>query len=362
MIGELAFGAAACRCPLLAVTGTNGKTTTTELTAGLLAALGLRVCAAGNIGDPVCAMAADSAGLDFLVLEVSSFQLELSSGFRPAAAAMLNLSSDHQDRYESFGQYAAAKAAVFGHPGTAAVVNLSLRDWWRANFGPRTAVFFSADGSPDAGIGGADGVVAIRGGDGRVTPVADLRGGALAARHNVENALAAVGLAAAVLGPAALGDPRVGEFLRAFKTGEHRIELFLEKGGVAYIDDSKATNPDSVVVALRAVAGRGNAVLILGGLDKDMDFSPLLAEAARVKRAFLIGRAAVAIEAAIGGVVATERCGTFEAAVSAAVSVAAPGDVVMLSPACASMDMFANYRERGRIFKRLVAAELAVEA
>lgn len=353
VIGELEFGFRSLPCPIVAITGTNGKTTTTELTTHLLKAAGLKAEAAGNIGTALseAAVGAKGRGLDIMVVEVSSFQLERVDTFSPKAAAILNLASDHINRHGGMDEYARVKFKVFSKmkPSSAAmIVNANILDSWERHMGCGVKpVTFSAGLPADFLLDGD--LLKFRGRGICRMSEAQLKG-----PHNAENILASLALVRAVLGDGALSDKSVLEALKSFKPDAHRLELFAEHNGVRYVNDSKATNPHSVNAALKTFGGCGNVILLLGGLDKDMDFSPLLDDASKMKKAFLLGQCREKIMDSISPRIDCEICGSFEEAALKACEAASPGDVVMLSPACASMDMFANYRERGDAFKRIV--------
>ena len=322
LISELEFGFRHLpgRKSCLAITGTNGKTTTTELVCHLLLALGIPAEPAGNIGlprsDPAAAILEgklSSAALP--VVETSSFQLERVRDFAPAAAALLNLESDHEDRYAGgFDEYVRVKRRIFDRvPPENRITGLSLPPEPAA---PRR-------------VGIAGDWLTVDG-----TPLLALPETRLNAPHNRENLAAAVELCLRVVPAERLFDSAFAKAVRAFSPGRHRIETVLEAGGVRFIDDSKATNPASVVAALRSVPGP--VVLLLGGLDKAMDF---------------FGECREKIRAALPADIPGADCGTdFELAVRTAAEHARPGDAVLLSPACASMDMFRDYRERGERF------------
>jgi len=343
-------GAAAAR--VLAVTGTNGKTTVTALTGHLLRAAGIDCEVAGNIGpaalDALLRRAVPPAAW---VLELSSYQLETTWSLAPDAAAMLNLSEDHLDRYAGIDEYAAAKARIFQGAGLQVLNREDPRSMAMARPGRPLATF--GLGAPPAAqdFGVADGV--LHEGPLPLLPVAEL---GIHGAHNVANALAACALARA------LGASResLAAGLRTFRGLPHRLQLVAERRGVAYYDDSKGTNVGATVAALRGL-GRP-ALLIAGGDGKGQDFAPLApAVAARARRVLLIGRDAPAIEralaaAGVGAAVPVERCATLEEAVASAARHARAGDAVLLSPACASFDMFRDYRHRGEAFAAAVQA------
>ncbi len=367
LVGELEFGAGHCASPLLAVTGSNGKTTTVELTVHCLRQAGLAAVAAGNIGVPLCQVALETPAPPVVVLEVSSFQLETIDRLRVRAAAYLNLSEDHLDRYPDFMAYAEAKARICQTVERAD--QLILRDdlVGQAALAPRLRqlpgrplIFSSrpeARERADYFVGTGNELCRRReNGCGRlVLARADelkMQGG-----HNLENALAAVALCER------FGiDPAVAAAaLASFEPAAHRLRTVFVRNRIRVVDDSKATNPDALIRALQALAepGRKNIVLIAGGLDKKMDFSPVkpwLANA--VKHVVCIGECRNRLAAIWGGQTVCDACDNFAEAVAAAVASAESGDTVLLSPGCASQDMFADYVERGRMFIDLISKEM----
>lgn len=349
--GELSFALRSIRCPVVMITGTNGKTTTTELANVLFQAAGMRSAAAGNIGVSLSDSAVEALrdGLDLLVVEVSSFQLESMDPFTPAAAAVLNLAGDHLDRHGSMHEYAATKFRVFGELRKNCVLASSLKTYAGEFLNPAADLITFSVSDPSATFYSDSEQIFFRG-----TPLMKTAPFQLRGKHNLENIMAALALLYALLGEEVLHRPAVREALACFKPDAHRIELFLEQNGIRYVNDSKATNPHAVNAALDCVGGDKNVILILGGLDKGMDFSELLPSVGKMKMACLIGEAARRIEETLSPFVQCIRCGSLEEAVSAACERAVSGDVVLLSPAAASMDMFRNYRERGECFKKAI--------
>ena len=328
-IGELEFAFRHFENRILAVTGTNGKTTTTELTTFLLNALDVPAVSAGNIGTPLselCLGAMDKTA----VVEVSNFQLERAPTFSPLAAVLLNLASDHEDRYAGgFAEYCAVKRRIFDHVA------------------PENRIRGLSFDVPGRRVTVKEGALLIDG-----TPVLALDETRLAAPHNTENLAAATELLLRVLPAEQLTDGRFAEAGKAFHPGRHRIETVAEKNGILFVNDSKATNPAAVLAAAGAV--KRPLVILLGGLDKGMDFTPLAALAPRLRAAVLYGQSAEKIRAVLGKKVPCVSFGMdFSAAFNAAAEMARPGDCVLLSPACASMDMFKNYQERGDRFRAL---------
>ena len=348
---------------VLAITGSNGKTTVTALTGALCRAAGLATIVAGNIGDAVLdTLPPDGRWPDVFVLELSSFQLETTYTLAPTAACVLNVTENHLDRYAGVDDYAAAKARVFRNGGIQ-VLNrddprsIAMRIPGRLvqTFGAGVPESEEAWGLVERGaqLDGAPGTWLARGGA-LLVPAADLR---LVGRHNALNALAALALASAV----AKIDRSALAALTRFEGLPHRMQRVAEAGGVLFIDDSKGTTVAATHVALEGL-GRP-VVLIAGGDGKGQDFAPLRAAVdARCRAVLLIGRDAPAIERALAGTKAiVEQAGTLDAAVARAIRIAAPGDAILLSPACASLDQFSNYVERGERFAGLVRAHRAAE-
>jgi len=346
--------------PIVAVTGTNGKSTTTAL-AGALFAADRPTFTGGNLGTPLCEHVLSGARAGAVVAELSSFQIEGLHTLRARAAAILNVTPDHLDRYRDVEDYAAAKARLFAlqGPGDAAIANgrdpravamarASRADLWTFGFGPPEP---GAARDPDRADGGpAELWFQPRGGGAPERYLLDNR--ALRGRHNRENAMAAL-LCARILGvPAAA----VQDGLDRFPGLPHRLELVAERGGVEWVNDSKATNVDSTAVGLSAFpAGAPRVVLLMGGHGKGAPYAPLRPLfAGRVKALLTIGEDAPAVERELGDLAPTEGCGTLAEAVRRAARIAAPGDVVLLSPACSSYDQFRNYEHRGEAFRRLV--------
>jgi UDP-N-acetylmuramoylalanine--D-glutamate ligase len=345
---------------VLAVTGTNGKSTVVSLTGALTQAAGLSTIVAGNIGHAVLdALAAIDAGApwpDVFVLELSSYQLETTTSLRPVAAAVLNVSPNHMDRYAGIADYAAAKARIFAH-ASVQVLNRDDPIVRLMRWPGRTAQTFGASvplSEEEWGlVERADGAWLARGGE-LLMQASRL---ALVGRHNAQNALAALALASSL---AKVGRPML-EALAQFRGLPHRMAPIIEAGGILYVDDSKGTTVAATQVALEGI-GRP-VVLIAGGDGQGQSFTPLRASAERTCRAvLLIGRDAPQIARALeGSAVHVEVPGTLAIAVERAIDLAVPGDAVLLSPACASLDQFRDYAERGRRFAEFVHARLAAD-
>jgi UDP-N-acetylmuramoylalanine--D-glutamate ligase len=345
--------------PVLAITGTNGKTTATALTGHLLRSAGIDCEVAGNIGPAAldALLRRASTRPQAWVLELSSYQLETTWSLAPQAATLLNISEDHLDRYASMADYAAAKVRIFGGARVAVVNRDDAASAALAGTAARTeaAVSYGLDAPPRAQDWGlirrSDGEWLARGAH-AVLRADEL---AIAGRHNVANALAACALAGTLHQSLGVAPAALAAGLRSFRGLPHRVERIAERRGVIWYDDSKGTNVGATLAALRGLAprdGRGRVVLIAGGEGKGQNFAPLAEPVRENARAvLLIGRDAPLLEAALApGAVGLERCASLEAAVQRAAAIAQPGDVVLLSPACASFDMFRDYRQRGDAF------------
>lgn len=344
----------ACRhlsAPIVAVTGANGKTTTTTLTGMMLKNAGLDVFVGGNIGDPLCGAVGEDHG--WIVAEISSFQLEGISTFRPKISLVLNVTPDHMDRHKTMETYSALKARVFENQRDGDVVILNAEDPVTATLTPHPSariLWFghAPHGRPGAWTQGGRAVADIGGGVVELFRLADLK---VPGAHNVENALAA-SLAALCAGvPAKV----IGDTIRAFNGLPHRMEKVAALNGVTYINDSKGTNTDAAIKSLSPY--HGDVILIAGGSSKGADFSQFAqAIRQRAKGAVLIGKTASAIAEALGDFAPKVMAEDMESAVRAAADMATPGDTVLLSPACASFDMFRNYEHRGDVFRETVMA------
>ena len=355
VISELEFAFSHITCPIAAITGTNGKTTTTELTTALLKASAIRAESAGNIGHALsdCAIEVLEQRVKYLVVEVSSFQIDTISKFPECPAAILNIASDHIDRHGGMDAYAATKFRIFASspeaPQETRIINSSLMDCKNRFLPPELPMTTFSATDPRADFTLENGIIRFRGRE--ILPFAESR---LKGVHNAENIMAALALVRALLGEDAIFASCVKEAIRAFQPDAHRMEVFLEKNGVRYINDSKATNPHAVNAAVGTFADGRNIILILGGLDKDMDFTELEKSLPHIRQAFLIGQCKEKIHEAIARKVKCKMSSSLESAVKDACSIAEAGDCVMLSPATASMDMFKNYAERGNRFKEIV--------
>ncbi len=353
VIGELELAAQFLKGNILAITGSNGKTTTTVLTGEILAAGGLPSLVGGNIGVPVVELIEKSSDESWSVLEVSSFQLESTRLFHPRIAVILNITPDHLDRHGTFENYALAKERIFAAQSAGDFLVLNADNQRAANAAERTAAkvyWFSLEGPVERGAWVENGQVVFRGETGgSIEPILPLAGIPLKGAHNIENVLAAVCSARL----AGVPSGAIARAVADFRAVEHRLEYVATANGVEYYNDSKATNVDAAAKAIAAFPGCIH--LILGGKDKNSnyaDLSDLLRK--RVKAVYTIGSAAAKIETQIRGMVPITPCETLERAVATASKAAHPGDVVLLSPACSSFDQFASYEHRGRVFKELV--------
>ncbi|CBE69349.1 UDP-N-acetylmuramoylalanine-D-glutamate ligase [Candidatus Methylomirabilis oxygeniifera] len=351
LIGEVELAYRYSDATFIGITGTNGKSTTTTLIGAMLKQAGLPSYVAGNIGTPLCRVAPSLAAGECVVAELSSFQLETIDEFRPRVALLLNLAPDHLDRYDQVEDYYRAKARIFENqrPSDFAVINaddpLVLQVSAQAR-GRRIA--FSRTRPLDTGAYVEDDqlMLALDGVREVICRKSELK---IQGVHNLENALAA-GLAAAVAGTPTTA---IRIALTSFEGLEHRLEFVAEIAGVRYINDSKGTNVGAVVRSLESFTNP--VVLIAGGRDKHGDFAPLIPLVReRVKRLILIGEAAETLRRMLASVCPTEVVSSLEEAVRRAAAAASPGEVVLLSPACASFDMFTDFEDRGRVFKAAV--------
>lgn len=350
VIGEIELAAQFLPGPVVAITGSNGKTTTTALTGEILAAGGIPVLVGGNIGTPAISLAERAKPETAIVLEVSSFQLETIQTFRPKVAVVLNVTPDHLDRHRTFEIYTDAKARIFENQQASDFAVLNADDPTCVAMSQRTRAqvfWFSRQKEVEQGAWVRDGNIEFRDSKGQreILQVSEIP---LKGAHNLENVLAAV-CAGALMGCA---PEKIRQAVHEFKAVEHRLEFVATIGGVDYYNDSKATNVDATIKALESFPA--NIHLILGGKDKGSDYAVLNdLIRRRVKRIYTIGAAAAKIESQVKGaeVVHAE---TLENAIRKAHAVAQPGDVVLLAPACASFDQFKSYEHRGKLFKEIV--------
>jgi len=343
MIGELELGAQFCEIPIIAITGTNGKTTTTELLAQMLNACGQRTIACGNIGKPLSEVARENEPFNVLTVEVSSFQLETIQTFHPSVSLWLNFAPDHLDRYRSVADYRAAKLRIFENQTEkdAAVINAAES---LPKIRPRKISFSAYADQADFRL--SDGAIVYQ--NEAVLRLADTK---LRGSHNIENLMAtlAAGMARG------LSFREMVPPLCAYEPRPHRCEFVREVGGVGYINDSKATNLDAVEKALHAQSKP--VILIAGGKDKGFTFDPLRSLVKeKVRSTILIGEMAESIRRCWSGAVKSEIANSLADAVERAHAIAKPGEIVLFSPGTSSFDMFKSYAERGDQFRALVQA------
>jgi UDP-N-acetylmuramoylalanine--D-glutamate ligase len=362
VIGEIELAAQFLPGPIIAITGSNGKTTTTTLTGEIMTAAGFPTLVGGNIGTPAISLAERARSETVIVLEVSSFQMETIQTFRPKVAVVLNVTPDHLDRHGTFEVYVDAKARIFENQRSSenqksgdrekgsdfAVLNADDPTCAAMASRARASVFwFSRQKEVQRGAWVRDGNIVFRDSSGQreIMQVSEIP---LKGAHNLENALAAI-CVGALMGCAS---ETIRQAVHHFKAVEHRLEFVATIRGVDYYNDSKATNVDATIKALESFPA--NIHLILGGKDKGSDYTvlnDLLRE--RVKRVYTIGAAAAKIESQIKGSELV-RAETLETAIRKANAAAQPGDIVLLAPACASFDQFKNYEHRGQVFKQIV--------
>ncbi|MEX2580392.1 MAG: UDP-N-acetylmuramoyl-L-alanine--D-glutamate ligase [Verrucomicrobiales bacterium] len=343
LIGEIELAFRYCDAPVVAVTGTNGKTTTTGLVADMLSEAGLLAVAAGNIGLPFSEVVSSGVSYDWIVLELSSFQLETISSFRPKVAVWMNFAPDHMDRYESVDDYRNAKLRIFEN---LAPDDLAVYKHESALDLPGPAVTFSAF-SDDADLCYRDGQIR----ESASSRTFDFSACRLHGKHNAENVMVAL----AVADYAGIGWERAAEAIRSFTPPPHRCEKIATVDGVLYINDSKATNLHALESAL---AGQEQPViLIVGGKDKGLDFSEIVETASgAVRHAVCIGEIAGEIREKWSGRVPCSEAASLDDAVRSARDAASEGDVVLFSPGTSSFDMFSNFEERGEAFRRAVTS------
>ena len=354
IIGDVELAFWHLEAPICAVTGTNGKTTTTALLGDMLDACGRNVAVGGNIGEPLVDLVDGSEDLDYIVAELSSFQLEAICTFRPLVSVLLNITPDHLDRYPGFEEYVQAKLRMFENQtgDDWAVLNADDPEVMARTQGitPKR-VLFSREEALDEGVTWKDGRIVCR--MEGASHTYDPEGSALTGVHNRENIMAAVAAAASM---GCTGDA-VDRAIHAFRPAAHRLEFVGEANGVRYFDDSKATN---VGAALRSVESfDGGVHLIMGGVDKGGSYAPLVeAVRQRVTALYLLGEAAARIEEELGGAAKVVRAADMVDAVRRASDAASLGDVVLLAPACSSFDMYENYKERGKHFAALATERM----
>lgn len=351
VIGEVELAAQFLPGPIAAITGANGKTTTTSLAGEIIATAKYPALVGGNIGTPAITFVDQAKPNTWIVLEVSSFQLETIATFRPRIAVILNITPDHLDRHKTFANYVNAKARIFENQRPDDFSVLNADDPTTAALADRTRAqvyWFSHKKEVEKGAFVRRAHIFFRDGqhEREIMPLAEIP---LKGTHNLENVLAGVSIGALV----GCEPSPIREAVRNFKAVEHRLEFVAKIAGVDYYNDSKATNVDATIKALESFPA--NIHLILGGKDKGGDYSvlnDLLRQ--RVKRVYTIGAAAAKIESQIQGAAEIVHAETLDAALRQASESAVAGDVVLLAPACASFDQFQNYEHRGRVFKEVV--------
>lgn len=354
IIGELEFAFMTGKGNFVAITGTNGKTTTTALTGEIFKNAGLDAYVAGNIGVAVSSVVWVTRDESWLITEVSSFQLETIRNFKPRISAILNITPDHLDRHKTMERYIEAKSRVFINQdeNDYFVVNYDDKETYALSSGCKAKVVpFSRISELEFGVFVKDGIITARGEDGKLTEFCGVKELLIPGEHNIENAVAAAAISYFIgIQPAV-----IAETLKTFKGVEHRLEFAGEKNGVRFVNDSKATNPDASIKAVRAI--EGSIVLIAGGYDKNSSFDGFIeAFGGKVKHMALLGATAAIIKET------AERKGfnnsaihkDMEECVNKAFELAEPGDTVLLSPACASWDMYNSFEERGAHFKNCV--------
>ncbi|NQT29251.1 MAG: UDP-N-acetylmuramoyl-L-alanine--D-glutamate ligase [Candidatus Saganbacteria bacterium] len=333
IISEIELAYQILKKPIIAITGTNGKTTTTTLTFEMLKAGGIRGVVAGNIGNPLSAVL--DGGLDYIVAEISSYQLEAIQAFKPKISVILNIQPDHLARHKSMAEYIKQKSRIFANQTSDDYLVYNLDD-------ALVCKMVQTAAAKQVGVTKSDpNILALKPSEIKIP-----------GRHNLENALAA----AQVAYLCGVSREKVAAVLRAFPGVEHRIEYLTKIDGVEFYNDSKSTNPDSTLVALETFAHR-NVVLILGGRDKGSDLSSLCKKIKEgVKSVVLLGEAASRFSKALeqSGYTKIKQVNSIKEAVKSASNLASSGDIILLSPACSSFDMFANFEERGRAFKECV--------
>jgi UDP-N-acetylmuramoylalanine--D-glutamate ligase len=350
VIGEIELAAQFLQGSIVAITGANGKTTTTALAGEIIAAGKFPTLVGGNIGTPAISFVDQARDATWTVLEVSSFQLETIVKFRPRIAVVLNITPDHLDRHKTFDNYVNAKARIFENQRADDFAILNAEDSTAASLSSRArsqVFWFSRKKEVERGAFARGTRIYFRDRN-RELEILPLSEVALKGTHNLENVLAGVSIGMIV----GCRPEQIRDAVRNFKAVEHRLEFVASVAGVDYYNDSKATNVDATLKALESFPA--NIHLILGGKDKGSDYTLLRDLLPRVKRVYTIGAAAAKIESQLQGAVEIEPSETLQRAVTRASESAVPGDVILLAPACASFDQFQSYEHRGRAFKEAV--------
>ena len=350
VIGEIELAYSFLKKPIIAVTGTNGKTTTTALIGQMLKDNGYKTAVAGNIGYPLISV--NDPKLDYIVAEISSYQLETVRRFKPWISVILNITEDHLTRHKTMEEYAKAKAVIFKNQGKKDHLIFNIDDKRVAKIS-RSAkcnkIAFSRISRQKGGAFIEGGMIYFK--NKEICAVDDIR---IKGEHNIENSLAA--LSAAML--CNVSPASIRKTLMNFKGVEHRIEYVKRTKGVSFYNDSKGTNPDSTIVAIRTLYPAHDIILILGGRDKMTDLTQMCKEVKEhVKDVVLLGEAKDRFSKNLKkcGYKRLHKASNFADAVKRSYKLAGPGDAVLLSPACASFDMFSNFEERGKVFKKIVA-------
>ncbi|MCW8955869.1 MAG: UDP-N-acetylmuramoyl-L-alanine--D-glutamate ligase [Gammaproteobacteria bacterium] len=349
VIGDIELFAREVKAPVIAITGSNGKSTVTTLMGEMAKQAGIQVAVGGNIGVPALDLLDDE--VELYVLELSSFQLETLRSLKPVAATVLNLSADHQDRYDSFMDYARAKARIFTGAETV-VVNRDDEHVMQtaARLNHVTGFTLQQPQPGDYGLSVQNGEIWLCRGTEKLIKESELK---LGGRHNTANVLAALAMGEA----ANIARPMMLKAIEGFTGLPHRTQWVAETNGVSWFNDSKGTNVGATLAAIEGLTDGKNLILIAGGLAKDADFSVLKpAVATKVKQMILIGQDAGQIELALAGVVEIHHAESMQQAVQMAAELADAGDSVLLSPACASFDMFKGFEHRGEVFMAAVEA------
>jgi len=350
VIGEIELAYSFLKKPIIAVTGTNGKTTTTALIGKMLKDNGYKAAVAGNIGYPLISV--NDSKLDYIVAEISSYQLETIKEFKPWISVILNITEDHLTRHKTMKEYVKAKAVIFKNQGKKDHLIFNADDKRVVKISRHAKcnkIAFSRVTYPKGGAFIKDKIIYFK--NKKICAVDDIR---IKGEHNIENSLAAVSAAMLCNVPPA----SIRKTLIKFKGVEHRIEYVKKTGGVSFYNDSKGTNPDSTIVAIRTIYPAHDIVLILGGRDKMTDLTQMCKEVKEhVKEVVLLGEAKSRFMKNLKkyGYKRIHEAGNFADAVRRSYKLAVPGDAVLLSPACASFDMFKNFEERGKVFKKIVA-------
>ncbi|MEA2012807.1 MAG: UDP-N-acetylmuramoyl-L-alanine--D-glutamate ligase, partial [Verrucomicrobiota bacterium] len=368
LIAELEYGFLHCSCPVLAITGTNGKTTTVEMLTHILSLCGKKVMSAGNIGIPLSEVSGKSGNLDYVIAEVSSFQLEESKHFAPLAAGIINITDDHMDRYDGISGYARAKFNILQNIyfPEKIVLGKTVYDKYWEKYAPKNlrnkkplTVENNSSREPNSDFyTNKDGYIYKQErGTLLFEKILDTQLLRLNGQHNFENLMIALAMSQIV----GINIHNAKDALFSFCPGSHRQEIIAVAEGIRYVNDSKATNPDALLNALRRFGEKKqqNIILIAGGRDKNMCFSETRSLVAQyVKRVFVIGESRTKLTKEWADFVLCTQTASFISAIDGAMEIASSGDTLLLSPGCASQDMFVDYVERGEIFSKEIKRRL----